>query len=244
VSPAVPAACLATAALMLRPASGGGRGRLAALVPAARSPGPGSRGLLLRRAAPMAVAVLPMLLVGHLVGLLLGVVAAAVSVPLVRRLPSGADAARRRQIHTDLPLALELTAAGLHSGASPPAALAAVAGASPGPLGGLLTEVVARLSMGAPAAEAWAPVAEVTGLTGVAASAVRVADSGAALADVLRRQAGDLRDEQRQAALAAARRVGVTAVAPLGLCFLPAFVLMSVVPLLVGLVGRLLAVHG
>ncbi|MFB9964969.1 hypothetical protein ACFFOP_20530 [Sinosporangium siamense] len=35
--------------------------------------------------------------------------------------------------------------------------------------------------------------------------------------------------------MAAARRVGVYAVAPLGLCFLPAFVVVGVVPTMVGL---------
>ena len=43
------------------------------------------------------------------------------------------------------------------------------------------------------------------------------------------------------AAEQAARRVGVLAVAPLGLCFLPAFVLLGVVPVVIGLAGPLLA---
>jgi hypothetical protein len=46
-----------------------------------------------------------------------------------------------------------------------------------------------------------------------------------------------IRDEQ------AARRVGVLVVAPLGLCFLPAFVLLGVVPVVLGLTGPLLAGH-
>lgn len=39
----------------------------------------------------------------------------------------------------------------------------------------------------------------------------------------------------------APRRVGVLAVAPLGLCFLPAFVLLGIVPVVVGLAGPLFA---
>ena len=53
--------------------------------------------------------------------------------------------------------------------------------------------------------------------------------------------AADVRAEYRSAAEQAARRVGVLAVAPLGLCFLPAFVLLGVVPVVVGLAGPLLA---
>jgi hypothetical protein len=41
-------------------------------------------------------------------------------------------------------------------------------------------------------------------------------------------------------AVARSQRVGVLVVAPLGLCFLPAFVLIGVVPLAAGLVGGLL----
>ncbi|MCU1692975.1 MAG: hypothetical protein JWM64_2066, partial [Frankiales bacterium] len=49
------------------------------------------------------------------------------------------------------------------------------------------------------------------------------------------RASATARAEQR------ARRAGVLAVAPLGLCFLPAFVLLGVVPVVVGLAGPLLA---
>jgi len=39
---------------------------------------------------------------------------------------------------------------------------------------------------------------------------------------------------------AAARKVGVLAVAPLGLCFLPAFVCLGIVPVVVGLASQVL----
>jgi hypothetical protein len=54
------------------------------------------------------------------------------------------------------------------------------------------------------------------------------------------RLAAEVRAERRSAAEQAARRVGVLAVAPLGLCFLPAFLLLGVVPVVVGLAGPLL----
>jgi hypothetical protein len=50
------------------------------------------------------------------------------------------------------------------------------------------------------------------------------------MADGLALLAGDLRRRRRAAAEQRARSVGVRAAAPLGLCFLPAFVLIGVVP--------------
>ena len=69
----------------------------------------------------------------------------------------------------------------------------------------------------------------------------RACDGGAPVATAVSRLAAEVRAEGRSAAEQAARRVGVLAVAPLGLCFLPAFVLLGVVPVVLGLAGPLLA---
>ncbi len=55
------------------------------------------------------------------------------------------------------------------------------------------------------------------------------------------RLAAEARADRAARGQAAAERAGVLAVAPLGLCFLPAFVLLGVVPVVAGLVGPLLA---
>ncbi|WP_239393361.1 type II secretion system F family protein, partial [Frankia sp. CiP3] len=68
----------------------------------------------------------------------------------------------------------------------------------------------------------------------------RTEDSGARLAATLARLADQTRAHHQEHALAAARRAGVTAVAPLGLCFLPAFLALGVVPVIAG-AGRGLA---
>jgi hypothetical protein len=57
---------------------------------------------------------------------------------------------------------------------------------------------------------------------------------------VLERVAEDARDTARRAAEARARSLGARAAAPLGLCFLPAFVLVGVVPIVVTAGGFLL----
>ena len=70
---------------------------------------------------------------------------------------------------------------------------------------------------------------------------VRSAASGAPLAGVLARVAEDLRRDRQQVVEVAARAAGVRAVAPLGACFLPAFVLVGVVPVVVSLATGLLS---
>lgn len=60
------------------------------------------------------------------------------------------------------------------------------------------------------------------------------------MADVLTRLADDAREASRTNAVSAARKVGVKAVAPLGLCFLPAFVLLGIIPVIAGLASTIL----
>ena len=53
--------------------------------------------------------------------------------------------------------------------------------------------------------------------------------------------ADDERDRARWAAEAAAQRAGVRAIGPLVVCFLPAFVLVGVVPVVGGIAGQVVA---
>lgn len=69
----------------------------------------------------------------------------------------------------------------------------------------------------------------------------RAADSGAPVVGAVSRLAAEARAQSRADGEQRARRVGVLVVAPLGLCFLPAFVLLGVVPVVAGLAGPLLA---
>ena len=64
--------------------------------------------------------------------------------------------------------------------------------------------------------------------------------SGLGLAELLRRHALDARADQASRAVARARAAGVRSVVPLMLCFLPAFMLLGVVPLFGALVVQLL----
>jgi Flp pilus assembly protein TadB len=68
----------------------------------------------------------------------------------------------------------------------------------------------------------------------------RAVSRGAPLAEVLVGLADDERERARWVAEEAVRRVGVRAVGPLAACFLPAFVLVGVVPVVVGVAGAVL----
>jgi pilus assembly protein TadC len=94
--------------------------------------------------------------------------------------------------------------------------------------------------MGAEAGEAWAEVAGVPGTERLIAAAIRSSASGGALAGALGRLADDLRADRTVAIETAARRAGVLIVLPLGLCFLPAFLLAGLVPVIVALLGDVL----
>lgn len=80
------------------------------------------------------------------------------------------------------------------------------------------------------------------GPAGAAARALaRAAEGGAPVANTVARIAASVRAEAGAEASRAARRAGVMAVGPLGLCFLPAFVVLGVVPAIVGLAEPLLS---
>lgn len=69
----------------------------------------------------------------------------------------------------------------------------------------------------------------------------RAAEGGAPVANTVARIAASARAEAGAEASRVARRAGVMAVGPLGLCFLPAFVVLGVVPAIVGLAEPLLS---
>lgn len=133
-------------------------------------------------------------------------------------------------------LVLELVACGLRAGLAVGDALAA---ATPGARSEYLDAVVGRVRLGVPMEQAWArPPPEYEGL---ARAMVLAAMSGAPAAEVVARAAADLRAARRERAELAAARLGVRLVLPLGLAVLPGFVLLAVVPILLGLAAPLLS---
>ncbi|MFG1705466.1 type II secretion system F family protein [Nonomuraea sp. M3C6] len=108
-----------------------------------------------------------------------------------------------------------------------------------GPLGQRLTWVSSQLRLGADPEPTWATLAKDPAMGQLSRAMSRAAQSGAPVADVLTRLADDARETARAASVASARSVGVKAVAPLGLCFLPAFVLLGIIPVIAGLASTI-----
>lgn len=164
-------------------------------------------------------------------GLVVGVVASVV----LGRLEPAHVRRRRQRLASDLPIAVDLLAACLRSGGAPVAAVDAVRHAIGGPVGEALGGVVAMLRLGGDPVDCWATLSREAALAPLGRTAGRAMASGAPLSDALEHLAADCRERRRAEAEAAAKRVGVRAAAPLGLCFLPAFVLLGVVPIAAGI---------
>jgi pilus assembly protein TadC len=133
-----------------------------------------------------------------------------------------------------VPVVLDLLAAATRTGAAAPRVLAATGAAVGGVRGRALERVAAALAWGAAWDEAWhgapdelAPAAEVLRAAWLHGAPVAARLDGAA-----RR----LRRAQHAAATAAAARLGVRLLLPLGLCHLPAFVAIGLVPVLLAVV--------
>ena len=142
----------------------------------------------------------------------------------------------RLAVERDLPLVCDLLAVCLGTGLPLGTALAEVAAAVPGPVGERLREVATSLRLGADPSQAWAATpAELAPLGRVL---VRAGESGSSVGGGLRALSAQVRGAAGTRAEAAVRRAGVWILAPLGLCFLPAFVCLGVLPLVLGIAGN------
>ncbi|MFI5781415.1 type II secretion system F family protein [Nocardia sp. NPDC051570] len=139
--------------------------------------------------------------------------------------------------------AFDLLSACLRAGLPVATAARAVAFAAADPLRTALRHAAELLALGADPATAWQRAAEDVGSGDVAALARlvrRSARSGSALAGAVTELAEHCRAEVEDTATARAERAGVLIAGPLGLCFLPAFLCLGIVPVVIGLAGRLL----
>jgi pilus assembly protein TadC len=129
--------------------------------------------------------------------------------------------------------AWDLLAACLRAGLPVPTAIQAVAVKE-------LSQVADLLRLGADPVTAWASALDQPATAALARAARRTARSGAALA----RQAAELAERTRaevtNEAEAKAQKAAVAVAAPLALCFLPAFLCLGVVPVVLGLADRFL----
>lgn len=236
MTPVVAGAASAVAVLLwLSPRAG--TGLVTGPAPAVPAPtGRGAPGTLLW--PPLAGAAL-WLLWGGWTGLAAGGAAAV----LVRHLVPSAEAreARRQRetVRRDLPLLVLLLATALRSGAATDAALRQVCAALPGSAATRLTGVADRLALGVDAERVWSDLASDADLAPLGRSLARAHRTGASVAGSVERLADDLATRARAEVEDRARTVGVRAAVPLGLCLLPSFLLLGIVPLVATLLAGL-----
>jgi Flp pilus assembly protein TadB len=235
----VTALLLLAAALLVAPASAPGRARLLRLRQSA-GPNTDARASTARWMLPalsgVAIALLTATVLGGVVGVLAGV-----------GLGVGVALACRRLLDRDTtpppdPLRLaggwDLLAACLRSGLPVPIAVRAVARHMPSPAAAELSTIADRLALGADPQAAW-EVPDSSPVYKLARAARRSAHSGASLATVAQSVAADVRAGALDLVAARGQRAGVLITGPLGLCFLPAFLVLGVVPVVIGLASGL-----
>ncbi|MET8947568.1 type II secretion system F family protein [Streptomyces sp. NPDC004542] len=156
-----------------------------------------------------------------------------------RAVPFDAAVAARQ-----LPLAADLLAACIAAGAGPVVAARAVGEALGGPVGEALAQGAAEVRLGGEPADGWRRLASIPGAGALARLLERADASGLPAATPVARLAADARADWSRAATARARRAAVLVSAPVGLCFLPAFIAVGVLPVVIGLASGVLGGGG
>ena len=149
---------------------------------------------------------------------------------------------RRRVIEARVPDLVELLVATTESGLSPPIALRRSGQVMAGPLGEELARTVQKMDLGAPWREALQGMVErtdVPSLRRLVAALVRSHRLGTPVRQALRTIAEDLRAERSAAAQEHARRAPVQMLFPLVFLILPAFLLLTVGPVMLATIRSL-----
>jgi pilus assembly protein TadC len=138
--------------------------------------------------------------------------------------------------------AFDVFAACLGSGMAVSSAASAATPSAPPRLGAVLRRAADMLALGADPVAAWSnPKGP---LDDHAEALLRLARRSAASGAALAQGVADLADQSRHAAASAAdaraQRASVLIAGPLGLCYLPAFVCLGIVPIVAGLAGDVL----
>lgn len=169
-----------------------------------------------------------------------GLVAASAAHWLLGRAESRSSRRRKERLLLQQPEVLDLLSSSLESGAALRTATADVALIAPQPSAQILAEVAAHVAVGFSEAQAWRNLRDEPVWGDVARDLARSARTGEAVAEILRTRAQRARQRRHNHLAARAKTVGVHAVGPMMVCFLPAFVLVGVVPIIAGTVTRLL----
>lgn len=143
---------------------------------------------------------------------------------------------RSRAILASLPDTLDLLAACARAGASVGRAFALAASRDDGPLGDAMRDAVRALDHGLARDHAYRILSERAGVPEVhslVASLRRAERLGTSVATTLTELAADMRERRRTRAEEEARAAPVRMLIPVFVCFLPAFGLLTVVPVII-----------
>ncbi|MFE9481439.1 type II secretion system F family protein [Streptomyces spororaveus] len=198
------------------------------------------RGAVTAWAGPAGALLAGWVLVGGVTGVAVGGLAALG----VRRWQARARppvAVDLREAERQLPFAADLLAACLAAGAGPVEAAEVVGESQGGPVGDRLARAGAELRLGGEPGAGWGRLAEIPGARALADCLERADRTGAPAAEPVSRLASGLREDRARAAAARAQRAAVLVTAPVGLCFLPAFLAIGVAPVVIGMASGLLS---
>ncbi len=188
---------------------------------------------LLRWRLPLAVGAFAggWAVLGGVVGTLTGVAAAVTAWVVLGRTEDAVVRGRRERLAVDLPVAVDLFGACIAAGAAPQSALLSSGSALGGPVAEEFQGIHHRLELGLPPAEVWGGVAQDPVLGPLGRAMARTHETGASVEAAVRRLATELRERAAAEVEERARGIEVRAAAPLGLCLLPSFMVLGVVPL-------------
>lgn len=153
-----------------------------------------------------------------------------VGVVVLGRLEPSRSRRRHGELVLQLPQALELLSACLAAGMPLRRATRAVAATFEGPVNEDLGQVMRLVDLGVSDAEAWRSLRDHPQWGAAAVDLARSVESGTMMVDVLVHHARAARELRRAACEVRAKSVGVRSVLPLMTCFLPAFMLLGVIP--------------
>ena len=183
-------------------------------------------------------------LLGGRPGVLGGLAAAAGAWVVLSRAEPAAVRRRRELARRQLPHLVGLLVGPLRAGAATEEALSVVCAALPGPAAERFDDVRRRLRWGTDPALVWDDLAGDPELGLLGRTLARAHGSGTAVGEAIEALATELADAGRADAEDRARQVGVRAAVPLGLCLLPAFLLLGIVPLVAALLSSIGAAGG
>lgn len=167
--------------------------------------------------------------------------AGVVSYFILGRLQTAAEQKRADQLRADLPAICDLLGVCLESGLPLRRATSVLAAVMPAPGAAMLGEVAAKVRLGQAESTAWAElVSSHPAGADLGREVSRSIEAGIALSQTLAKLGHQARQDAATTAEVRARRVGVRSVLPLMLCYLPAFLLLGVVPIIGGVASQFL----